>query len=309
MMKISRDMIRIYARKILGRRGTFLLRNIVSDLFYYTEFGEKIDRLDGISAVTILYNEEDWIRYSLLSIKDLVDEYIVMDSSNDRTPEIIRELIDNEGLNIRYEWVPPGNIPEVRNRGIRKARFKWILVWDADFILYDEAVKIIREVIESLRKNRHHMIYWPFITICGDLCHVCSEKPYHIEHWMYTYSDKVRYKYLGKIDSLIAPLSIYKVVFIKKPLGLHINARSPRRTAVKHLWYKHRDLFEKSRESFDEIAEELAEKEFSTKDLDLIGEKIIREMTRRLPLYREEVFGRYPASLRDKYLRCLEESS
>jgi len=44
--------------------------------------------------VTISYNEEDWIRYSLLSIKDLVYEYIVMDSSNDRTPEIIRELID-----------------------------------------------------------------------------------------------------------------------------------------------------------------------------------------------------------------------
>jgi hypothetical protein len=76
------------------RKGTFLLRNIVSDLFYYTGFGEKIDRPDGISAVTILYNEEDWIRYSLLSIKDLVDEYIVMDSSDDRTPEIIRELID-----------------------------------------------------------------------------------------------------------------------------------------------------------------------------------------------------------------------
>jgi len=95
MMKISRDMIRIYARKILGRRGTFLLRNIVSDLFYYTGFGEKIDRPDGIAAVTISYNEEDWIRYSLLSIKDLVDEYIVMDSSNDRTPEIIRELINN----------------------------------------------------------------------------------------------------------------------------------------------------------------------------------------------------------------------
>ena len=42
--------------------------------------------------MVITYNEEDWIEPSILSIKDLVDEYVIMDSSTDRTPDIIERV-------------------------------------------------------------------------------------------------------------------------------------------------------------------------------------------------------------------------
>jgi glycosyltransferase involved in cell wall biosynthesis len=60
--------------------------------------------------MVITYNEEDWIEPSILSIKDLVDEYIVMDSSTDKTPEIVERVKSEHGLNIKLRRIPPGNI-------------------------------------------------------------------------------------------------------------------------------------------------------------------------------------------------------
>lgn len=99
-------MISPYAlvRKILGRKGTFLLRSIVSSISYglgIYEYADSTGRDEGISAMVCPYNEEDWVEPSLLSIKDLVDEYIVVDSSTDRTPLIINEIKREYGLNIK----------------------------------------------------------------------------------------------------------------------------------------------------------------------------------------------------------------
>lgn len=298
-------LLRVYLRRLLGRRGVFLLRDLLSSVTYSLGLYERPSRPDGVSAIVISYNEEDWIRYFILSVRELVDEYIVMDSSTDRTPEIIRELV-GEGLAIRYFRVPPGNIPDVRNKALSEARYKWILVWDADFVMFDEAVYYIRELIGSLKRDRHYLVYWPMVVLCGDICHVCSERPYHIEHWMYTYSSKTRYRYIGATDSLIAPLTLYRALYIERPMGIHINARSPRRTAVKTLWHRYRELFEKASEDFERLAERLAERDFGTRDLEEIGKRIIESTVASLPLYREEVFGRFPSVLRDVYTRCLE---
>jgi cellulose synthase/poly-beta-1,6-N-acetylglucosamine synthase-like glycosyltransferase len=94
--------LRAIARRILGRRGTFLLRNTVSEIaFRIGYYEDPRSRPQGISAMVITYNEEDWIEPSILSIKDLVDEYVIMDSSTDRTPDIIERVKSEHGLNIR----------------------------------------------------------------------------------------------------------------------------------------------------------------------------------------------------------------
>lgn len=298
--------LRKIIRRLLGRKGVFAARNILSSMFYTLGIYEKPSRPDGVSAITLSYNEEDWIRYSLLSIKDFVDEFIVMDSSTDNTPNIVKELIEKERLNIRYYYVPPGNIAETRNRALELSRYKWILVWDPDFVLFDDSINTLREVIESLDPNKHYLVYWPWITICGDLCHVCSENPYHIEHWMYTYSSKTRYGYVDIFDSLYAPATLYRVHMINRPLGLHISARNPVRTAVRVIWYRYREIFDRSSEDRIELAKKLAMKDFGSDDLYEVGLRIIREEIKRLPLYREEIYGRYPLLLRDQYLKCFE---
>jgi hypothetical protein len=87
--------------------------------------------------------------------------------------------------------------------------------------------KYIRGFIEGLDKRRYYLVYWPLILLCGDLRHVCSEV-YHIEHWLFTYSSRLTYKYLtiqGKpFEHLITPLTLYKAAMINKPMGLHLTS-------------------------------------------------------------------------------------
>ncbi|BES82372.1 hypothetical protein PABY_19390 [Pyrodictium abyssi] len=52
----------------------------------------KEGKQEGITAMVCTFNEEEWIELSLLSIKEIVDEYIVIDSSFDNTPHIIERL-------------------------------------------------------------------------------------------------------------------------------------------------------------------------------------------------------------------------
>ncbi|MCX8199224.1 MAG: hypothetical protein N3E36_04240, partial [Sulfolobales archaeon] len=71
----------VLVRRILGRRGVFLLRNIVSGLTYYAglyEYADSTGRGNGISALMCTYNEEDWVEAAVLSVKDLVDEYVAV---------------------------------------------------------------------------------------------------------------------------------------------------------------------------------------------------------------------------------------
>lgn len=293
-----RDRLWVLGRRLLGRRGTFLLRNFLAELnFMFGSYEDPRSRPFGVSAMVCTYNEEDWVVEALLSAKELVDEYVVVDSSTDRTPELVMKLRD-EGLNIRLYRIPPGDLVSARTLAIKEAKYRWILHLDADFIFYDWAPKYLRKLIEGLDERKHYLIYWPWIVLCGDLKHVCSEKPYHIEHWLFTYSNTLKYKDLiidGKpIDHLIAPLKIYKVNYINKVLGLHLGGiRKPSRLAMKHLWQSFRDEYQKEVAKGarpEEFFRRKAKEVYGTDDLEEVGRKLIDELVKSLPLYD----GEYP---------------
>lgn len=303
-------MISPYAlvRKILGRKGTFLLRSIVSSISYglgIYEYADSTGRDEGISAMVCSYNEEDWVEPSLLSIKDLVDEYIVVDSSTDRTPLIINEIKREYGLNIKMIRTPPSSLSEIRKIALSNASCKWILHWDPDFIAYDNTPEFLKELISNLDKKRHYLIYWKHLVFCGDLKHLCN-RIYHVEHWLFTYSKTLTYRDLrvrrDKVtDVLIAPARLYKPIFIDRVLSVHIAwVRNPERLAVKYLWYKYREDFNelvKQGYRFEEVAIKYAEKTYGTSDLKTVGLRIMSEMTRDLPEYREELYGPLPRVL------------
>jgi len=301
------DRLWVFGRRLLGRWGTYLLRNFLAELnFMLGNYEDPRSRPFGVSAMVCTYNEEDWVVEALLSAKELVDEYVVVDSSTDRTPELVMMLRD-DGLNIRLYRVPPGDLSTARALAIRKSKYRWILHLDADFIFYDWAPKYLRKFIEELNEKKHYLIYWLWIILCGDLRHKCSEKAYHIEHWLFTYSNTLNYKDLminGKpSDHLIAPLRLYKVIYINKVLGLHLGGiRKPLRLAVKHLWWMFRDEYQREVTSGvnpEEFFRRKAKEVYSTDDLEEVGKKLINEMVKSLPLYN----GEYP-SLLLKYLRA-----
>jgi len=227
--------------KILGRRGSFLLRNFVSSTAYWlgispkpSEYGKE----EGISALVISYNDNDWLEPSLLSVNDLVEEYIVIDSSTDDTLKLLKEIKKTYGLNMKIIYTPPGNVVRARNLGLKHISYKWVLIWDPDFIAMDHMPRYLKELLNLLSPERYYLIYWPHICLDGDLFHCKPGRLYHIEHWLFTWSPEAKYFAKGRgIGSLLAPLKLYKPIFIREPLSFHLRTvRDPVKLLYKKYW-------------------------------------------------------------------------
>ncbi|MCI8408394.1 MAG: glycosyltransferase family 2 protein [Lachnospiraceae bacterium] len=87
-----------------------------------------------ISLCMIVKNEERVLARCLDSIKELMDEIIIVDTgSTDRTKEIARKYTDKI-----YDFVWNDDFSEVRNYSFSKANMEYIYVADADEVLDEE---------------------------------------------------------------------------------------------------------------------------------------------------------------------------
>jgi tetratricopeptide (TPR) repeat protein len=104
-----------------------------------------------LSLCMIVKNEQVRIPQTLTSVKEVVDEMIVLDTgSTDRTVEIAKEF----GAKVyHFEWC--NDFSAARNEALKYARGKWILVLDADEVLSPE---IVPEMKQAIKSDRHLVI-------------------------------------------------------------------------------------------------------------------------------------------------------
>jgi len=282
---MSAKIYKYMRQKILGEKGTEIIRNMTSTLL--TSLGivnsERVNKKDGISAMVISYNESDWIELSLRSIADIVDEFVIIDSSDDETVKIIQNLKKELPINlIRQPLLGP---KVARETGLKNINYKYVLIWDPDFIAKKELIDKINSFMNTSNKKYYHLVYWPWISLCGDLSHRCREK-YHVEHWLFTYSKKLKYLWDGKIDFLYAPLYYKKVNLSPTPLGYHMNhVKRPERIALNKLFRESRYFSLKNEKGIDE-----AEKALKEKALELFGTTNLKEIG--LKIMRDEIIGK-----------------
>ena len=95
----------------------------------------------------IVKNEEKFLSQSLNSIKDHVDELIIVDTgSTDRTVEIA------EGFGAKVYHHPWENdFSKHRNQSISYASGDWILIIDADEELDNESAPLVRKLVNEVR--------------------------------------------------------------------------------------------------------------------------------------------------------------
>jgi tetratricopeptide (TPR) repeat protein len=99
--------------------------------------------VNRISLCMIVKNEERFLRTCLESVREVVDEMIVVDTgSTDRTVEIAEEM---GALVSHFEWT--GSFSEARNQALAKATGDWVLILDADEVLSPDTVGNIRELV------------------------------------------------------------------------------------------------------------------------------------------------------------------
>ncbi len=85
----------------------------------------------SLSLCMIVKNEEDYLAHCLRSVRQVVDEMVVVDTgSTDRTKQIAEVF----GAKV-HDFVWTGDFSEARNYSLAKAAGDWILILDADEVL------------------------------------------------------------------------------------------------------------------------------------------------------------------------------
>jgi tetratricopeptide (TPR) repeat protein len=104
-----------------------------------------------LSLCAIVKNEEAALPQCLSSVKDIVDEMVILDTgSSDRTVEIAKEF----GARVyHFEWC--NNFSTARNESLKYVRGEWVLVLDADEVLVPEIVPALKQAIKS---DRHLLL-------------------------------------------------------------------------------------------------------------------------------------------------------
>lgn len=98
-----------------------------------------------ISLCMIVKNEEDVLKRCVDSVKDIVDEIIIVDTgSTDKTREIAESLTDKV---YDFEWID--DFSAARNFAYSKATMEYILILDADDVVLEED----REKFKKLKRE------------------------------------------------------------------------------------------------------------------------------------------------------------
>jgi O-antigen biosynthesis protein len=102
-----------------------------------------MSKIPPLSLCMIVKNEENFLEKCLLSVKDLVDEIIIVDTgSSDSTKEIAKKFTDKI---YNFEWCD--DFSAARNESLKHATKEWILVLDADEVISQEDFDRIKLLI------------------------------------------------------------------------------------------------------------------------------------------------------------------
>ncbi|MBI5073147.1 glycosyltransferase family 2 protein [Candidatus Woesearchaeota archaeon] len=98
-----------------------------------------------ISLCMIVKDEEQWLAQCLESVKDLVNEIILIDTgSTDKTKEIAKKF--NAKI---FDFAWTDNFADARNFSISKAAGDWILWLDADETIAEKDHDYIRQIVKE----------------------------------------------------------------------------------------------------------------------------------------------------------------
>ncbi|MGG0937246.1 glycosyltransferase [Brevibacillus centrosporus] len=102
-----------------------------------------------ISACVITKNEENALPKCLSSVREIVDEIIVVDTgSTDRTVEIAK----SSGADVySFTWI--NDFSAAKNEAVSKAKGDWIVFLDADEYLASDKVSKVRPAIEEAHRK------------------------------------------------------------------------------------------------------------------------------------------------------------
>jgi len=141
----------------------------------------------------IVKDEERYLDNCLKSVKDIVDEIIIVDTgSTDRTLEIARKYTDKI-----YSLVWNNDFAAARNFSISKAQGEWILILDGDEVLNQEDKNKILEFVNTTDLDGCHFIVYNYI---GN----GSGSDYTIHEALRLFRNNKKYEFIGRLHEQIS---------------------------------------------------------------------------------------------------------
>lgn len=198
-----------------------------------------------LSLCMIVKDEEDHIGKCLNSIKDVVDEMIIVDTgSSDRTVEICKSF---GAQVVDFPW--NGSFSDARNYGLDRATGDWILWLDADEEVDSSDVYKLRDALYC----DDYLLSIHLINYYGDLPD--SNKTFDIAHTRLFRNHK-GFKFLNKIHEM---LNVNEVLTIKD------NIQTIKTIPIKVYHYGYLDPVNENKKKFERNLEML-KKEVAQKD-------------------------------------------
>ncbi|MGQ9507618.1 MAG: hypothetical protein ACUVTB_07195 [Candidatus Bathycorpusculaceae bacterium] len=212
------------------------------------------ERPNGISVMVRSCNDE-WVGPSLRSIRDFADELIVVDASADDTPARIEEMAREEGLkvNLIHMDIPMGSYMGDTETyvyhssiGLRYARYRWVVNWDADFVAYTDGpndIMRLKEFLLELDPKIYYRVNIGFVYLFGDFFHTIRDGiRIRREVFAFTWSPKVKYYDGGRFELMRFPL-YYRRLLIPQIYAVHLVAvKNAKYLLYRKYWTDWREL-------------------------------------------------------------------
>lgn len=149
----------------------------------------------SISLCMIVKNEEDVLSRCLNSIKDVVDEIIIVDTgSSDNTKKIAKNFTDKI---YHFNWCD--DFAKARNYSFSKATKDYILWLDADDVILPKDVKLLKSLKNDIDKNTDIVMMKYNMRTNDDNTPSLS---YYRERLIKNFKN---YKWVGRIHEVITP--------------------------------------------------------------------------------------------------------
>jgi glycosyltransferase involved in cell wall biosynthesis len=200
----------------------------------------KPDRPSGLTAIVRIRDEQDWLEPCLLSIATVADQILVGDNgSRDGTPEILHSLADRLGTRLEVFSLPNLDILGLTNELLRRARYRWVIRWDADFVAHTDGphdIRHFRTWLLSHDARRYFMVYPRMVELAGDLLHQDPAHPTRSDAHCFVVSPSLSYVYDRAGYEAPKVPRWYRVDRFDTPCFVHVNVKSDERLFRSYLW-------------------------------------------------------------------------
>ena len=264
---------------------------------------KPVSKRNGISVFIRVKNEEDWIKYSILSIRDFADEIIVGDNgSEDKSVQIVKDLID-EGFKVELYRCPDMTINELTNFLLKRTTYRWVMKWDADFVARTTgqySIANLRQKLLDMDRDRYYLIELSHICLSGDLHHQSPDEFIHTEEYIYTNSDRLNFVHPRTCEFLKSP-KYYTVIKCDGYYSFHLDVKSADRMLARSYWFDW--MKTKNYERFPTLNSYVdhrihSDNRFKTREE--ARSKFVINSCKKLVPYDRERFGDYPDILKEE---------